>query len=90
MVREGIVLGCRVPAGIRSFTHHIASQLEVSLETTCDAYDHAIGTVPGQCKDNQHYFTSYASKALTGVQRQWRRNFWHWYLPQVHILLGWC
>ena len=34
------------------------------FETMCDAYDHAVGPVPVQCKDNA---ISYASKTLTGV-----------------------
>jgi len=29
------------------------------------ANDYAVGTVPGQCKDNQHYVKFYASKTLT-------------------------
>ena len=37
------------------------------FEPLCYAYDHAVGTVPVQCKDNQHYAISYASKTLTGV-----------------------
>ena len=38
------------------------------FETTCDVNDYAVGAVPGQCKDNQHYAKSYASKTLTGAQ----------------------
>ena len=38
------------------------------FETTCGANDYAIGVVPGQCKDNQHYAKSYASKTLTAAQ----------------------
>ena len=37
------------------------------FETTCDVNDYAVGAVPGQCKDNQHYGISYASKKLTGA-----------------------
>ena len=36
--------------------------------TTCDVNDYAVGAVPGQCKDNQHYAKSYASKTLTAAQ----------------------
>jgi len=38
------------------------------FETTYDVNDYAVGAVPGQCKDNQHYAKSYASKTLTGAQ----------------------
>jgi len=38
------------------------------FEITCDVNDYAVGAVPGQCKDNQHYAKSYASKTLTGAQ----------------------
>ena len=38
------------------------------FETTCDVNDYAVGAVPGQFKDNQHYAKSYASKTLTGAQ----------------------
>ena len=38
------------------------------FETTCDVNDYAVRAVPGQCKDNQHYAKSYASKTLTGAQ----------------------
>jgi len=37
------------------------------FETSCYAYDHADGIVLVQCKDNQHYAISYASKTLTGA-----------------------
>ena len=38
------------------------------FETPSDANDYTIRTVPGQCKDNQYYAKSYASKTLTGSQ----------------------
>ena len=38
------------------------------FETTGDANDYSVGAVPGQCKDNQHYANSYASKTLIGAQ----------------------
>ena len=38
------------------------------FKTTCDVNDYAVGAVPGQCKDNQHYANSYESKTLTGAQ----------------------
>ena len=38
------------------------------FETTCDLNDYAVRAVPGQCKDNQHYAKSYASKTLTAAQ----------------------
>jgi len=38
------------------------------FETMCGANDYAVGAVPGQCKDNQHYAKSYANKTLTGAQ----------------------
>ena len=38
------------------------------FETTCDANNYAVGAVPDQCKDNQHYAKSYANKTLTGAQ----------------------
>ena len=39
-----------------------------SFEATDVANDYAVGTVPGQCKDKQHYAKSYASKTLIGAQ----------------------
>ena len=38
------------------------------FETTCNANDYAVRAVLGQCKDNQHYAKSYASKILTAAQ----------------------
>ena len=35
------------------------------FEATGVANDYAVRAVPGQCKDNQHYAKSYASKTLT-------------------------
>ena len=35
------------------------------FEATGVANDYAVGAVLGQCKDNQHYAKSYASKTLT-------------------------
>ena len=35
------------------------------FETRGIANDYAVGVVPGQCKDKQHYAKSYASKTLT-------------------------
>ena len=35
------------------------------FEATGVANDYAVGAVPGQCKDNQHYAKSYTSKTLT-------------------------
>jgi len=38
------------------------------FEATVVANDYAVGAVPGQCKDKQHYAKSYASKTLTWSQ----------------------
>ena len=38
------------------------------FEATGVANDYAVRVVSGQCKDNQHYAKSYASKTLTGAQ----------------------
>ena len=38
------------------------------FEATVVANDYAVGAVPGQCKDKQHYAKSYASKTLTCSQ----------------------
>ena len=38
------------------------------FETTGEANDYAVWAVLDQCKDNQHYAKSYASKTLTGSQ----------------------
>ena len=38
------------------------------FEATGIANDYAVGAVPGQCKDKQHYAKSYASKTLTWSQ----------------------
>ena len=35
------------------------------FEATSVANDYTVRVVPGQCKDNQHYAKSYASKTLT-------------------------
>ena len=34
----------------------------------CDAWDYTVGVVLGQCREEQHYAISYASKTLTGPQ----------------------
>jgi hypothetical protein len=39
---------------------------KLPFEIMCDAGDYTVGAVLGQCKDNQHYAISYASKTLTG------------------------
>jgi hypothetical protein len=41
------------------------------FEITCDASDYAVGVVLGQSKDKKHYAISYASKTLTGPQRNY-------------------
>ena len=68
MVREEIVFRHGVLRGTHSSPIIQTPDWKFPFETSCYAYDHAVGTVPVQCKDNQHYDISYESKTLTGVQ----------------------
>ena len=76
LIRTSVTLWSekRLPSDIECHEALVSSPImhppdcKFPFETTCDANDYAVGAVLGQCKDNQHYAKSYASKTLTWSQ----------------------